>query len=182
MAKETEGGTWINVNGDDEKGHVNIYGSNPREPHDESIHINIDYDKGTFNINEKSDGEKSSTDCSCFLTTACMKQLKGCFDDNCYELRVLRWFRDNFVSEGDIKHYYEIAPIIVSSINSSSNNDTVYNYIYDNVVDFCVTSIENGDYESAYDRYKNSILSLEETFARPALQDKLVKTLKLVNK
>lgn len=52
MAKETNGGTWINVNSNDEKGHVNIYGSNPREPHDESIHINIDYDTGKFTINE----------------------------------------------------------------------------------------------------------------------------------
>lgn len=41
MAKEKEGGTWINVNSNDDKGHVNIYGSNSREQHDKSIHINI---------------------------------------------------------------------------------------------------------------------------------------------
>ena len=58
MAKETDGGTWIDVNSNDKKGHVNIYDSDPRGPHDQSIHINIDYDKGTFSINEKSDGEK----------------------------------------------------------------------------------------------------------------------------
>ena len=64
MAKETEGGTWVNVNGNDEKGHVNIYGSDPKEPHDESIHININYEKGTCTINEKSHGAQTSTDCS----------------------------------------------------------------------------------------------------------------------
>ncbi|MDO5568971.1 MAG: hypothetical protein Q4G04_02505 [bacterium] len=179
MAKETNGGTWINVNSNDDKGHVNVYGSDPREPHDESIHINIDYNKGTFNINEKSGGDKSSTDCKCFLTTACMTYMQEKFDDSCYELNVLRWLRDNFVSSEDINHYYEIAPIIVESINISEKSDIVYNYIYDNVVDYCVKQIENENYELAYSRYKNSILSLEETFAIPLLQNKLVKTLKL---
>lgn len=50
MAKETEGGTWVNVNGNDEKGHVNIYGSDPKEPHDESIHININYEKAHLQL------------------------------------------------------------------------------------------------------------------------------------
>ena len=44
-----------------------------------------------------------------------MKYFKENFDDNCYELTVLRWFRDNFVSKEDIKHYYEVAPIIVEN-------------------------------------------------------------------
>ena len=180
MAKETEGGTWINVNGDEGKGHVNIYGSDPKEPHDESIHINIDYDKGTFNINEKSDGEKTSTDCSCFLTTACMKHMQKDFNDSCEELMILRWFRDEFVSKEDIIHYYEIAPIIVSTIDKIEENDSIYNYIYENVVNACVTAIKKGDYEFAYNRYKNSVLTLENQFAKPALQAKLIKTLKLV--
>ena len=60
MAKETDGGTWINVNSND-------YESDSKEPHDESIHININYEKGTFTSNEKSNGEKTSTDCSCYL-------------------------------------------------------------------------------------------------------------------
>lgn len=40
------------------KGHVNIYVSDPKKTHDESIHINIDYEKGSFKINEKSNGKK----------------------------------------------------------------------------------------------------------------------------
>ena len=102
----------------------------------------------------------------CYLTTACMKYMQERFDDNCYELTVLRWFRDNFVSREDIKHYYKTAPIIVESINSEEKSDLVYNYIYDNVVDYCVKQIENGNYEEAYNKYKNSILVLEEQFAR----------------
>lgn len=179
MAKETEGGTWINVNSNEEKGHVNIYGSDPREPHDESIHINIDYDKGSFKINEKSNDEKTSTDCSCYLTTACMRHKLEQFDDNCEELTVLRWFRDNFVSKEDIEHYYRTAPIVVETINEKENNNDLYDYIYDNVISTCVEAIKKGDYNFAYSRYKNSILVLEEQFAKPKLEERLVKALKL---
>lgn len=179
MAKETNGGTWINVNSNDEKGHVNIYGSDPREPHDESIHINIDYEKGTFTINEKSNGEKTSTDCSCYLTTACMRHKMEKFDDNCEELIILRWFRDKFVSKEDMEHYYKIAPTIVDAINESENNNEIFNFIYENVVSACVNDIKSGNYEFAYNRYKNSVLALEEQFARPALEKRLVKSLKL---
>lgn len=38
---------------------------------------------------------------------------------------------------------------------------------------------EKGDYDFAYNRYKNSVLILEEQFARPALEQRLVKVLKL---
>lgn len=180
MAKETDGGTWINVNNNDKKGHINIYGSDPKEPHDESIHINIDYEEGKFSINEKSDGEKTSTDCRCFLTTACMRYKMETFKDNCYELDLLRKFRDIFVSEEDIEHYYNIAPIIVSAINEKENGNEVFNSIYENIIMPCVKSIEEGDYDSAYNRYRNSVIVLEEEFARPMLENKLVKVLKLV--
>ena len=40
----------------------------------------------------------------------------------------------------------------------------IYNYIYDNVVDYCVTQIENGNYNEAYKRYKDSIQLLEKYY------------------
>lgn len=49
----------------------------------------------------------------CYLTTACMHHYKNDFDDNCHELRVLRWARDNYISSEEIKHYYQVAPKIV---------------------------------------------------------------------
>ena len=108
-----------------------------------------------------------------------MRHFQDKFDDNCYELRVLRWFRDNFISQKDIEHYYKIAPIIVETINKEEKAEIIYDYIYDNVVDYCVEQIEQGNYEYAYNRYKNSFLTLEEQFAKPALVNKFVKTLKL---
>ena len=101
------------------------------------------------------------------------------FDDNCEELMILRWFRDKFVSKEDIEHYYKTAPTIVDVINESENNNEIFNFIYENVVSACVNAIKSGNYEFAYNRYKNSVLALEEQFARPALEKRLVKSLKL---
>ena len=102
----------------------------------------------------------------CYLTTACIKHMKSDFNDNCFELTILRWFRDNFVSEEEINHYYMTAPIIVSAINSSNESDLVYSYIYENVIKYCVLAILDKKYDMAYERYKNSILSLEEKYGR----------------
>lgn len=180
MAIETKGGTWIDVKSDDEKGHVNIYDSDPRKDHDESIHLNFDYEEGTCTINEKSNGEKTSTKCGCFLTTACMKYWSKNFDDNCYELTVLRWFRDNFVLKEDVKHYYEVAPIIIEFINKEENCNIIYDYIFDSIVDYCVEQIEFGNYLEAYKRYKSCVLTLEDYYTKSSLKEKTGKTLKLV--
>ena len=107
-----------------------------------------------------------------------MRYFQNQFDDNCYELSVLRWFRDNFVLEEDIKHYYEVAPIIIETINKEDKADEIYEYIYENIVEYCVEQIEQGNYDVAYKRYKNSVQTLVEYFAKPALQQRLVKTLK----
>ena len=102
----------------------------------------------------------------CYLTSACMQHFKSEFDDNCYELTVLRWFRDNYVSKEDIKLYYKLAPKIVEGINKDKRKEEIYDYIYDTIVDECVTAIENGDFEYAYNRYKESILSLKRNFIK----------------
>ena len=116
-------------------------------------------------LNKNESSPLSSTE-HCYLTTACMKRYLNNFNDNCYELTLLRWFRDNFVSKEDIKHYYKIAPIIVGEIDKDNNNDIVYDYIYDNIVDYCVGQIENGNYTEAYKRYKDSVMILEKKYVK----------------
>ena len=160
---------------------IDIYSSNPKDGPYDSIHIKVDTENKTYEAVTKIDGEKESSSGGCYLTSACMKHMQDNFDNNCEELTILRWFRDEFVSEKDIKHYYKTAPIIVESIDELEANDNIYNYIYDSIVKACVVAIENGDYEFAYNRYKNSILALEEQFARPKLTNRMVKTLKLKN-
>lgn len=77
---------------------IDIYTDDPREKH-ESIHIAIDSDDKSAHIIDTTNGDTEHTDIKCYLTTACMRHFKENFDDNCYELQVLRWFRDNFISE-----------------------------------------------------------------------------------
>lgn len=110
----------------------------------------------------------------CYLTSACMKQFSDQFDDNCYELRVLRWFRDNFVSKIDIKKYYESAPVIVNNINQDPNSRLVYDYIYENIINPCLDAIEIGDYELAYSIYRNNVKLLTDNFIEKGSTKKLV--------
>lgn len=79
----------------------------------------------------------------------------------------------------DIDHYYKIAPIIVEVIDKIENNYSIYDYIYQNVVKVCVNAIKKDDYEFAYKRYKSSVIILEEQFARPVLEQRVIKVLKL---
>lgn len=187
MADRDKYGNYVNDKGvtikitTDKKGndHVSFYGGAVDKPHD-AAHVNVNYDKSSWSStthgSDKSDTKSGSG--GCYLTSACMNYFQEKFDDNCYELIVLRWFRDNFVSKEDIEHYYEVAPIIVETINKEEKSNIIYNYIYDNIVDYCVERIEQGNYDEAYSRYKNSVLILEEQFAKPFLQQKFVKTLK----
>lgn len=188
MANRDKYGNYVNDKGviikvnTDRKGkdHVSFYGSDVDKQHD-GVHVNIDYDKKSWNSTthnaDKSDNEKSSG--GCYLTSACMKHFQEKFDDNCEELNILRNFRDSFVLKDDINHYYKTAPFIVEAIDNVENNDLIYKFIYQNVVNKCVNAIKNGDYEFAYNRYKSSFLALEEQFGRPVLGQKIIKVLKL---
>lgn len=188
MASRDERGNYVNDKGvtikiseySDGSGiKMDFYSKNPGEKGHKSIHTHISKD-GSYTTQDNVNGKKEESSGSCYLTTACMKHFQENFDDNCYELTVLRWFRDNFVTKEDIKHYYEIAPLIVRGIDLEEKCDMVYDYIYDNVVDYCVKEIELGNYEDAYKRYKDSILAFEEYYARPILMDNLINNLKLV--
>lgn len=156
---------------------VDIYTDDPRNDH-ETIHIAIDSNNKSAHIIDTTSGETEHTDVQCYLTTACMRHMLDNFDDNCEELRILRWFRNNFVSQEDIEHYYKTAPIVVESINNLENNDLIYKYIYKNVIYECVNAIKHKNYKFAYSRYKTCIKVLEEKFARPSLEKRLVKALK----
>ena len=172
----------------EKNGSVNRYKDNGDGGHSHSYYKSSDsYNNGEgpdYNRNESNSSSNPSikevqNSGGCYLTSACMKNFKENFDDNCYELVVLRWFRDNFVSKEDIEHYYEVAPIIVEMINKEEQSDIIYDYIYDNIVGYCVEQIEQGNYDKAYNRYKNSVLVLEEQFAKSALINRFVKVLKL---
>ncbi len=163
------------------KDHIDIYTGDPKEEH-KSIHINIDTQTGKGNIVDTTNGQKEVTNTQCYLTSACMRHYLEEFDDNCYELSMLRWFRDKFVSKSDIEHYYEIAPTIVDNIERLENNENIFNYIYEIVIAPCVKAIEMGDFEFAYKRYKSSILCLEEEFGTKEIKKGHTKSLRTIYK
>lgn len=156
---------------------IDIYDKDPRDPDHSSVHIKVDYDDKSYTTVDNVNGDKETSSGGCYLTSACMKHYLDRFDDNCYELQTLRWFRNTFVTQEDIAHYYETAPMIVSEIDQQADSDNIYKGIYQNVISVCVRAIEQKNYDLAYRIYKESILNLEEQFGRPALQKRLVKAL-----
>lgn len=143
---------------------MSIYSTTPDKPH-AATHINIDNEKGTFTVTTHEKGEKSTSQTgNCYLTTACMKHYMDEFDDDCYYLNILRWFRDYFVSPEDKKEYYEVAPKIVAAIDAREDADEIYSGIYYNVIQRCVRLIEVGQYKEAYSIYKENVLELQKQY------------------
>ena len=123
-----------------------------------------DYNRTESNNSDNPSQEEIEENGGCYLTTACMNHYKHNFDDNCYELQLLRWYRDNFVSPQDIKEYYKSAPIIVNAIQYEKNAEIMFEKIYNNVVLYCVKAIENKQYDLAYKRYKDVISAFERKY------------------
>ena len=102
----------------------------------------------------------------CYLTTACTKA-RG-LDDDCYELRILRRFRDEYMmttSDGPelIKKYYEIAPQIVDNIEAHPESIALFDNIYKNIL-ISVKMIESGELEAALKNYKRLVEDLAEKY------------------
>ena len=89
------------------------------------------------------------------------------FDDNCYELTILRQFRDKYVVSNfpkDIDYYYNIAPKIVDVINKLPNCTEVWIKLFHTLIKPSVRLIEDGKLRGAYDLYKRISLSLEQKY------------------
>lgn len=145
------------------------YGSLKGESNFEAGHSHYDYKNSTDSqprTARTGSDESSKGRGFCYLTTACMKFYLDEFDDNCYELTMMRWLRDNIVSDSDKLLYYFLAPQIVENINNNTEETKtiIYSYIYDNVLIPCIELIEQGQYNEAYDVYKNSFMSLVQSF------------------
>ena len=158
----------------EKSGSVNRYTDNGDGGHSHQ-HWNDedDYHKGEDPDWERSDSGSSSnpsddevddmvSDGKCYLTTACMHHYKHNFDDNCYELATLRWFRDKYCPKELIKHYYEIAPKVVAHINSKSNSNQFYEYMYRELVMKSINAIENREYKKALSIYAKHVYALEK--------------------
>jgi len=109
----------------------------------------------------------NSDDDDCFLTSACVHS-KGLPDD-CEELSSLRSLRDDYMMHYDegrrlIEAYYSDGPTVVKAINSCSNKDIIYNYIYDHMVKPTVNLTRQKKYPEAVSYYKNFVSALKKQY------------------
>lgn len=102
----------------------------------------------------------------CFLSTACIETQN--LPDNCYELQLLRKFRDDFVlnlpkGKQILKKYYRIAPEIISAINQNKNRKKVYENLFKNIQQSCKL-IERNRFNDAFLLYANTVKQLSIRF------------------
>lgn len=108
---------------------------------------------------KRSDAGKPREKKGCFLTTAACSY-QG-LDDDCFELEVLRNFRDTYLMstpEGRavVEEYYAIAPLIVTKLTDTGDLRDVWS-----VISLCVKDINADKHESAYRRYCEMVRKLE---------------------
>ena len=124
---------------------------------------------GSIYVPDKSSSSGGVGGGGCFVTTATLTSIGK--SDDCIELQVFRNFRDNWLSEQKggqqlILEYYEIAPKIVSAINSLplSERMKVYKRIWKDGIQPCLMLIQNKRYSDAKAIYEKIILGLKEIY------------------
>lgn len=100
----------------------------------------------------------------CYITTAaCESQGRA---DNCYELTLLRDYRDSYLLATDegaelVQEYYNIAPTIVNRINRQENAKAIYDEIWNAYLTPCIRLIEEGEQEACKERYMDMVYVLK---------------------
>lgn len=125
----------------------------------------MDIGKSTFE--EIQGGFKSHL---CYITTAVCESLGK--PDDCYELNLLREYRDGYLAESkggaDVIHeYYNVAPTIVKRIGRRENADDIYRGIWEEYLHRCVELIEEDKQEECREVYTNMVYELEEKYLYP---------------
>ncbi len=112
----------------------------------------------------------------CFISTACA-EARGMADD-CYELALLRLFREEHVArlpegEAALAAYREKAPRIVAAVEALGESAAreVWEEVYERGVKPAVALITNGSWDEAYELYSSMCAELEERFLRGDLAD-----------
>ena len=103
----------------------------------------------------------------CYITTAAC-QMKD-MEDDCYELNLLRDYRDTYMSalpDGEelIRQYYDVAPTIVKHINQREDKKAVYEDIWERYIDPCIHMIEDGRKEECLQTYSDMVEALREKY------------------
>ena len=102
----------------------------------------------------------------CFITTAACEYFGK--PDNCYELTMLRQFRDGWLTaqpggEELIREYYRVAPSIVEKLDVAEQRDAIYREIWNHYIIPCVRLIEQNAYKPCRALYEKMVLDLKQT-------------------
>lgn len=112
---------------------------------------------------KKNSGRKRGS--LCFITTAVCAYFNK--PDDCYELTILRYFRDEWLRyqpEGEtlIEEYYEVAPAIVEALEKATWKDSVYQELWQDYISKCITYIEEDEFEACKVHYIAMIEMLKQ--------------------
>ena len=104
---------------------------------------------------------------SCYLTSACT-EARGLPDD-CAELTAFRAFRDGYLAaqpdgEALIREYYNIAPGIVTCINTCSDRHASYERIREQYLTPCYEDLLAGRNADCKTRYVQMVRDLERKY------------------
>lgn len=103
----------------------------------------------------------------CYITTAvCESRQKP---DDCYELSLLRSFRDDYLLKSDegakmVDEYYDVAPSIVKHIGKRENAAEIYEGIWQQYLSPCIRLIESGQNEECVDLYRHMVYELKDLY------------------
>jgi hypothetical protein len=103
----------------------------------------------------------------CYITTAYCEYFNK--PDNCYELTVIRNFRDTWLTnqcDGPslINEYYKIAPLIVAFLDNNDDKDSIYKLIKNSYIDPCIRYIEQNKFFNCKIRYIEMVNFLKELY------------------
>lgn len=103
----------------------------------------------------------------CYITTAVCENFGK--DDSCYELTLLRDYRDNYLAarpggEAMIREYYDVAPTIVKHINQTEKPEAVYRSIWSTYLQPCISMIENQELEQCAELYQKMVFTLRDEY------------------
>ena len=103
----------------------------------------------------------------CYITTAVCRETGR--SDDCYELSVLREYRDGYMRslpEGEelIEAYYDMAPTIVKHIDRSGHADQIYHEVWEEYLAPCIGLIEEGRMEECRSLYTQMVCDLREQY------------------
>lgn len=103
----------------------------------------------------------------CYITTAVCESFGR--QDDCYELRTLRSYRDGYLASrpdgAELIHlYYDVAPSIVKHINRRENRKEIYESIWEQYLAPCISMIEEGRLADCEQRYEEMVFTLKDQY------------------